>query len=451
MYIIWRYILRSFFGPFVFAMAVIIFLFMTNYLIKEIPQLLSKDVSVPVIVELIMLNMAWIVALAIPMSVLVATLMLFGRMSADNEITAMKASGYGMHQVMLPMLALAMFITYGDYRFTDDILPESNHQARRLFTDINLKRPSLSFREGIFSDEELIKSHRLQFRKIDHLSNWVYGVTILDYSNPTVFRTVIAEKATLNYNEDENQIILDLHDVEMHDTKLQSFSEYRRSDFDRYKIRINVESTKLHRGTQDYRGDREKSIAMMKEETKVKGKELEKYKKAVFEKIRNKIDAGTPISPEIEKFLTNLSINDFSEDPERGYYINKFQNNPAIANINNQAAFVSKIMFEDIILIEEGSKYINKLMVEIQKKYSIPAACIVFVLIGVPLGVKARHGGLTVSGGLSVLFFLIHWICLIGGETLADRNMLSPWLSMWIADILVGAVGIWMTINMIRK
>ncbi|KPK91082.1 hypothetical protein AMJ80_07720, partial [bacterium SM23_31] len=122
MYIIWRYILRSFFGPFVFAMAVIIFLFMTNYFIKEIPQLLSKDVSVPVIVELITVNMAWIVALAIPMSVLVATLMLFGRMSADNEITAMKASGYGMHQVMLPMLVLAMFITYGDYRFTDDIL-----------------------------------------------------------------------------------------------------------------------------------------------------------------------------------------------------------------------------------------------------------------------------------------------------------------------------------------
>lgn len=451
MSILWRYILRSFFSPFVFAMAVIIFLFMTNYFIKEIPQLLSKDVSVSIIVKLITLNMAWIVALAIPMSVLVATLMLFGRMSADNEITAMKASGYGMHKVMLPMLVLASIIAYGNYRFCDVVLPEWNHQARGLFTDINLKRPSLSFQEGIFSNEELIKTHRLKFKNIDHLSNWVYEVTILDYSDPNIFRTVVAEKATLDYNEGENQIVMVLYNGEMHDVKPQTLSEYGRSNFERYRIRIDVESTKLHRSTKDFRGDREKSIAMLQEDIEKRENDVNNYKQSILQKVRKSIGGNIVISPELESFLTNLTFDDFSEDPNRGFYINKYQDNPVIKEINNLTSLVNSIRSENVILLEEARKYINKLTVEIQKKYSIPAACIVFVLIGVPLGVRVRRGGLAVSGGLSVLFFLIHWICLIGGETLADRNIMSPWLSMWIADILVGAAGIWLTINMIRK
>ena len=171
MSILSRYILRIFLGPFIFSLAVIIFLFLTNYFIKQIPMLLNKDVSVAVIVELVYLILAWVVAIALPMAVLVATLMTFGQMSADNEITAMKASGYGIHQAMLPVLLFSILISYGNFRFNNDILPDFNAKARRLYLDITMKKPTLSFSPGIFSDPELIADYRLKFDRIDNSSN----------------------------------------------------------------------------------------------------------------------------------------------------------------------------------------------------------------------------------------------------------------------------------------
>ena len=93
----------------------------------------------------------------------------------------------------------------------------------------------------------------------------------------------------------------------------------------------------------------------------------------------------------------------------------------------------------------------SKLLVEIYKKYSIPFACIVFVLIGAPLGIMARRGNMAVGGGISLVFFIIYWIFLIGGEELADREMLSPFLSMWLANFIVGAFGIYLLIRITKE
>ena len=93
----------------------------------------------------------------------------------------------------------------------------------------------------------------------------------------------------------------------------------------------------------------------------------------------------------------------------------------------------------------------NRLLVEIYKKYSIPFACIVFVLIGAPLGIMARRGNMAVGGGISLIFFIIYWIFLIGGEELADRDMLSPFLSMWLANFIVGAFGIYLLIRTAKE
>ncbi len=93
----------------------------------------------------------------------------------------------------------------------------------------------------------------------------------------------------------------------------------------------------------------------------------------------------------------------------------------------------------------------GKYMVEIHKKYSIPFACIVFVLIGAPLGIMARRGTFGVGASLSLGFFTLYWICLRGGETLADHGLIAPWLSMWMANIILGVVGIYLTYKMANE
>ena len=93
----------------------------------------------------------------------------------------------------------------------------------------------------------------------------------------------------------------------------------------------------------------------------------------------------------------------------------------------------------------------NKFAVEIHKKYSIPFACIVFVLIGAPLGIMAHRGNIAIGGGISLIFFIIYWIFLIGGEELADRNFLSPFLSMWLANFIVGGFGVYLLLRAIKE
>jgi len=95
-------------------------------------------------------------------------------------------------------------------------------------------------------------------------------------------------------------------------------------------------------------------------------------------------------------------------------------------------------------LEQVNTKQVNMYLVEIYKKYSIPFACVVFVLIGAPLGMLTRKGGFGVAAGMSLGFFLLYWACLIGGEKLADRELLSPFLSMWVANIILGSVGLYL-------
>jgi len=173
-------------------------------------------------------------------------------------------------------------------------------------------------------------------------------------------------------------------------------------------------------------------------------------KTAIVNRIKNNKDILTHITIENEDFLYNLEPDDISRNEDRTYYINKKQDDPLIKEINGKMALLTMVN-SDVLVANSDMKHHNKLMVEIQKKYSIPAACIVFVLIGVPLGVRSRRGGLAIGGGFSIVFFLIYWAFLIGGEHLSDRKLMEPWLAMWLPNIIVGFAGIWLTARMIRE
>jgi len=442
MFILPRYVLRIFWGPLILGFLVIVFVLLNQFLIKEVPTWLSKDVPLKVVWDLISVYLASIVALAIPMAILVATLMTFGQLSQDNEITAMKATGYGVHRALMPVFIVSLLIAYGDFRFINDVLPDQNFKARKLIIDINVKKPSLQFQDGIiFSDDELIKNYRLLFKKIDRASNWIYGVTIWDFSNPEWFRTLLAEKGTLVYNEQMHQIVMNLYNVEMHDIEVKDFFQYQYFTFERQKIRINVEPTIFQQGNIDNRTDRDMTLAMMRKEIADYETQIKNYKDNITKTLPEKIKKA---SPEIENFLVGLNPEDFGDDSEKGSYIKKRMDDPAVEEINNNAALVNRIR-SDVISIYMFTRLRNKFLVEVHKKYALPFACIIFVLIGAPLGVRARRGGIAVGTGLSIMFFLIYYAFLTGGEQLGDRGIMPPWLAMWSANIIIGALGITLT------
>ena len=115
--------------------------------------------------------------------------------------------------------------------------------------------------------------------------------------------------------------------------------------------------------------------------------------------------------------------------------------------IQQTGAIVATYLFR----LENMERQLDQYLVEIHKKYSIPTACLVFVLVGVPLGIMSRRGGFGIAATLSLGFFVLYWACLIGGEKLADRDIVQPVVGMWIANVLIGIFGILLCIKIGRE
>jgi lipopolysaccharide export system permease protein len=146
MFLLARYTIREHIGPFLFSLAVIMFVFVTKFIVQYIGKIFGKGLSIGTIIEFIYLNLAWMLALAVPMSVLVAALMAFGRLSSDNEITILKTSGISIYKIIRPALIATIFLTIFMFWFTDKVLPEYNHKARLLWEKKLLTKATLLIR-----------------------------------------------------------------------------------------------------------------------------------------------------------------------------------------------------------------------------------------------------------------------------------------------------------------
>ncbi len=184
------HILRTHIGPFFFAFITLMFIFLLQFLMRAVDQLVGKGLSAWIIAELLALSLSWMVVLAVPMAVLVATLMAFGKLSSQHEITAMKASGVSLYRMMVPVVIASLAVTYLVLLFNNDVLPEANHRFKVLMIDIRRIKPTLTIMPGLFSQD--IQGYSIITRKTFENSNDLEGVTIYDYTDPTTNVVVTA-------------------------------------------------------------------------------------------------------------------------------------------------------------------------------------------------------------------------------------------------------------------
>ncbi|MBL7974987.1 MAG: LptF/LptG family permease, partial [Candidatus Kapabacteria bacterium] len=176
MFILPRYILRAHVAPFLFGTSVVMFLFLMQFVLQKIDQLVGKGLSTWVIIQLITLNLSWMLVLAVPMGVLFSTLMAFGSMSGASEVTIMKASGSGLIRMMFPVIILGAGLTYFMFWFNDSVLPDTNHQAKLLLMDIGRKKPMFNLEQGQFSTQ--LEGYTILARSLDSSNGLLRGVTI---------------------------------------------------------------------------------------------------------------------------------------------------------------------------------------------------------------------------------------------------------------------------------
>ena len=438
MRLISRYFIREMVLPFFFSLLMITFLLFINFLLRAVDRFLGKGLDVIIILEYLFLNLAWIIALAVPMAVLLSTLMTFGRLSEDNEINAMRASGVGFISIIRAPLIFGITIALLLIFFNNFILPDMNFRARLLSGDIYRKRPGMNIEPGIFLDNLPDYSMIVGGKKGEIMSD----VRIFSKGKQEAQTSIHAKTGTLSTLADA--FLLTLFDGEIHELESKDFTNYRRIIFETHKIIIPADDILLNRRDSSNRTDREMTVPMIL--NKVKGYENKirvvntRLKGAFY---RTLGDSILPVSIEDGQVIVTAAQDSIRSDTtfSKGHLHKK----------ERQLRSLERQVKNEFGLITSYLKGRNKYAVEAHKKFSIPFACILFVLLGAPLGVMAKQGGFAVSTSLSFGFFLLYYVLLIGGEELADRNQVSAAMGMWVPNAVLLAVALYLTLHTVRE
>ena len=433
-----RYIVRELILPFIFALGIIVFILFINFFLRAVDRFLGKGLDLFTILEYLFLNLAWIVALAVPMAVLIATLMAFGRLSEDNEINALRSSGISFLTILQPALLFGSAVCLMLIFFNTLILPEMNFHARLLAGDIRKMRPGMDIEPGHFIDN--IPDYSMIIRSKN--GNLMEDVRIFSKESKEVQTSIYSETGELSTLDDA--IILTLYDGEIHELDLENFSNYRRINFEKHIITIPADDLMLNRRDTANRSDREMTLGLMQEK---KTKYAER-KINVEERLQNTINKVTGLEILPENFAdAQKMLNRYKEEIKQDTSITAAQlrlKERRIRSLERQAK-------NEYRLIESYIKSGNKYSVEIHKKFSLPIACILFVLVGAPLGTLSQKGGFAVAITLGFGFFLIYYIFLIGGEEMADRNIVTPMIGMWTPNVILAFFGGYLTLHSVRE
>ena len=417
------YILKEHLGPFLFSFFTITFLLVIEYVPKIVDQVIDKDLSVWVAVELVALNLAWMLALSVPMSVLVATLMAFGRLGSDFEIIAMKASGINLVIAMLPLFAFGALITFGMVKFNDRILPDLNKKARLLTSDIQNVKPTIAFRSGVFIDD--IPGYLILVDEINHETSQIEGVWINDKRNANKPRLITAENGYMQVLDRGKYLHFTLYDGQIHSFDQLEPQNYRVVDFKQQEIQIEGRASELVRSDSEHRTDRDMSIDTLQARVDQAWGAAIPLQAKITESYEKKLDYLLA-----DTFQTNLE--EVSTD------------SIALVRLQSEVSGWQRMVNGNWQQIRAQRAIMDRFNLEIYKKYAIPAASLAFILIGAPLGILAKRGGMGMAIAYSLLLFIVYWAFLIGGEDVADRGLVSPFVAMWAANILLGVIGVYL-------
>ncbi|ANT65214.1 lipopolysaccharide ABC transporter permease LptF [Prosthecochloris sp. CIB 2401] len=422
-----RYILKAHAAPFLFAFLTIIFVFTLQFLTLFIDRFVGKGLDFPVVAELIVLQIAWMVVLAVPMAVLVATLITFGTFTNNSEMTVMRAGGISVYRLIAPVLVAGAIIGLFVERFNNVVLPEANYKSKMLLRDITKAKPSFGLTENAFST--LIQGYSILVRNIERKSGELQDVTIYEGTEEEYGSVVTAKSGTISFSPDAHYLIMTLYDGEMHELLDNGREEYRRMEFERHRFVFASTGFGFERtdGRDVRRGDRELSASQLLD----MGRE---FRAGIVSHSR---DAVADLRRELEEMIRAVPQDAYVDASAAGDIAEEVRRNAALERVEVMLAKVDASLDRR----HADQKMYNRYMVEFHKKYALSFACVVFVLVGAPLGILARRGGFGIGAGLSLAFFVLYWSLLMVGENLAENNILHPGIAMWMGNTVMLCIG----------
>ena len=453
MKILHRYVLKEHLGPLTFALTALTSILLLQYIGKHFGQLVGKGLPTLVIAEFFGLSVPLTVALTLPMAVLVATLYAFSRLAAENEITALKASGVSLVSVLQPVLWAALAVTLIMVGFNDQVLPRSNHRLSILQRDIAQTKPTFGLREQVIN-EVIPGKFYLRAGHLDEATNLMREVTIYDMGDPTRRRTIYADSGNMNMTRGMTDLELRLYNGNTQDVPSATPEELQRLYFDVDVIRIRNVGNQFQKTTTDsYKSDREMTVCEMQAAQDRARSEHEMARKDFLAKRAVSLKTGTKLSKEVMSARTKapwdiglgrvycggisfLSVSKAEAQTVTG------RRPPPSTGITDP---LSPQMLEALrIRLNESARIVSSYGVEIHKKFALAVACFVFVLLGAPIALRFPRGGVGLTIGVSLFVFALYYVCLIAGESLGKRGLVAPVVSMWAANVAFALVAVWL-------
>lgn len=447
MYLIYRHLLRSSAGPFFFGLFVITFLLMINVLYTYVDLFVSKGVPFGQATRFLVLSLGHTFALSVPMSVLIAVLMGVGQLAADNEITALKASGVGLWSVLRPLLLGATFIFALQTAYNHFIFPRANHALANLSYDISHSRPMLEIQERRFT--QMNDKMTIYVKEKDDLTGRIEGVSLFEKENPGDLtpRLTLATWGRIVPDHAHDSLLIELHDGEIHDRPDRDNPDtYRVNRFKQYNLTLDNMEQDFRESDRKTKSDREMDLReLLEAAARERGRQEE-----IAGDVRGLGDNVLKwqfglLNPARRDQVLGVGQAPADSTERRGWLEPKFRaTRLKTQRVADQAGYQLKI--QDSFRIKE-----NRYMVEFHKKFAIPFACVMFTLVGVPMAVTTSRSGKGVSVSLAIAVFLVYYLFLMGGEKFADRGLLDPFLAMWSANLLLLVVGVPIFLKTVRE
>lgn len=467
---LYLFMLRSFVPLFVMTFFICLFIVLMQFLWRYIDDLVGKGLGIDVVAELFFYAALTMIPMALPLAILLASLMTFGNLGEQFELTAMKAAGVSLIKCMRPLIVLMIVIAIGAFFFQNNVLPVAQTKMWTLLFSMRQKSPEVEIPEGVFYDQ--IPGYNLFVEKKNPETGMLYDVMIYDVSRGFDNASIIlADSGRMSMSEDKSHLFLRLWQGESFDNLRDVNSSmknvpYRRETFDKKEILLTFDANFNRMDEEGMRNQYVgKNIAELQQTIDSVGVKVDSIGRVYGKDVKEHPYLGInyystrPAPPPRPGAHPEPPVRVHEPDPIPAKILNvdslfRGQNSATQMSITMQAlskARRQKAEYEfRSMTLEDERKTIRRHEIELMKKFTLSVACIVFFFIGAPLGAIIRKGGIGTPLVISVILFIFYYIIDNTGYKMAREGKIAVWEGLWLSTAVLLPLGIFFTYKAVR-
>ncbi|MCF0174841.1 MAG: methionyl-tRNA formyltransferase [Bacteroidales bacterium] len=443
-----QFILKSFIGPFIAVLFVVVFILVMQFLWLYIDELVGKGLGLKVILEFLGWGACTILPLSMPLAVLLSSMMTIGTLGENNELLAMKAAGVSLGRVLIPLGGVAVIISILAFFVGNNLIPVAYNKIYTLRDDILKTKSEIKIPEKTFYDG--IDGYILRVENRDDETGVMHDVVVYDHTNSSENENItIAKRAKMDISEDKSYLIFIMEDGTAYSEENKvTFKDTSRAvtkiEFKRQELLVKLENHSFQKSDEGRFGNEIKSMRLgdLQLRSDTLKNELANLKDSHVKQIYENtvIRSASQLSPEYNGNARSTIDYDkkFKElDPDAKVKILKAAKNRS----NEYVSALTNLGVETY----RNNFFIRHIDVEIFKKFAGALACFIFFFIGAPMGAIIRKGGLGVSAIISVLFFVFYWVIDISGTKLANDGSMGAFNGVFISSYILMPIGAFLT------